>query len=406
MAIRRNLLTNPIFYDLGATHDFGIGGSFNGYLLSGGRVFGEELACFENDISPGAIGLFGPDNNTLGGNWVPNGSSDYTIMFMSQTVQTMGPGYAMGYWFFDAEFGGGFLVRPPFINIAEHFHGRHVLIPDPSPETMYNNMVFDPQGFGWAYGTYPDIEHGGAFRFDPLTLVPSSPAVTVLHADYLDPRGDATEGIVDFAVDTIADRVFVRWVSNAPGEVSVYTRSTQEFLFDLWAPNPTSNIVLADNQFVYLCDTSDWIMVYDYGNGAFLGACRNPRTEFLYGRFNLQARVYGWDQPFKRLLSVAPVANDSMGGSRMAVEAFVPVPDAMIVSPPIPRNVPRLGRRITLVSHVFGDGAEPIAVRPSVISNAVDLDMTTDRDGDLVIPFVCPDVDDFTIDVAVEDSEL
>lgn len=382
--------------------DMGFGpGVSNGYLVSGSRVYGEELQCITRNTRAGAISVHGNvDNGIL---QAPNPFSDYTIRYMAQTFMYSDPGYAMSEWLFDAEFGRYFLRIPP--GFPATFHNHDHFLPVSTPFSLFDNIFVDPSANTWCYGSEPDITYGGAVRFNSQTMAVST-SDAVLHASYLDARGNATVGIEDFAVDVLNDRLFVRWTSNNVGEVSCYRISTREYLFALWMPNLTSQILIADSK-VFVVDVADWIGVFDYALGEFLGMCRNPRTAFVFGRTSFQTPVYGWDPFFKRLLCVRAYANDATtGASNISIVGFRPVPDAMIVSPPIPRNVPRANRRITLVSHVFGSGGEPVGARPATISGATALITASDSDGDVIVPLTCGAPGSETINVAVNDGEL
>jgi hypothetical protein len=323
--------------------------SYNAYLITPPRIYAEEIRPTTG--RPGAL-WGGADPNR----WGPS-----SISFFAVTSQVRWPSWGAGRWKLDGRFGRK-LER---LSGATAFGQMGVTT---------GLLSVEPAGAVWEFAGHPFIDANGAVLMDVDTMTVTSQLIRP--EDF---AGHAAGAMVDFAVDRAADRVWIRWLTNNVGQVSVYRLSTRELLHEIWAPNQTNGVVLTHDGFVYVVDVLDWLCVYDY-EGRLHGAMRHPRLVSHPGGV-----CYGWDAYYRRLLRLegTPVAVD--GASTLRVEAFYPVPQAALLSPPVPRQVPRAGRRVYVLSRAVGEGAEPIVGRAAQLGGDVAGAGSSDHQGDVVV---------------------
>lgn len=354
------------------------------YLISAPRLYQEELACFNSTYSPGILYV------TPGAN--PYGST--VINFFSVLTTVAWPSWGTARWRFDGQ--------------AGHLLGvDHFTTAFSSGAIVFDQMTSEPNGSLWWFGQHADAYHSGPVQVDPVTFGPpggtwgTSPYPA---SSFLDKNGGATIGYADFAIDRAGDRLFARWLTSNVGEVSIYRLSTLAYLTSIYTPNKTCGVVLTHDGFVYVADEADWLCVYDY-NGVFQNAFRNPRRSD-YGAAVASGFgsgvAYGWDRYYKRILFVGATPNAADGACKMRIWGYYPVPDAAGVTPPLPRQVPRAGRRVYVVSHCYGEGAEPLASRSATATGADVGSAVTDREGDAVVAVTASAAGTLPVEISVD----
>jgi hypothetical protein len=311
----------------------------------------------EEIVQPGTLSRPG----AVWGAHDPNRWDQASIKFMANMSQICWPSWSTKVWRFDAARG-----RP-----LGTFYGSSILL---------DLFAVEPDGSVWWFGVTADAYHGG-----PVLLSLSSASVAATTTVIPAATFEGAISIEDFGLDRAAHRAFVRSNVTGTGKVTIYdfdlATMTATKIADIFTPNQTAGVALTLDGFVYLADVLDWICVYDY-DGNFHGAYRNPRANsHLYGA------AYGWDQAYKRLLRVENTPANALGASTLKIEGFYPVPAEAILTPPIPRQVPRKNRRVYVFSHLCGEGGEPLTGRPATLEHggAVVGEGPTDTDGDVAI---------------------
>jgi hypothetical protein len=186
-------------------------------------------------------------------------------------------------------------------------------------------------------------------------------------------------------------------VADPPGNINIHKFSSPYTkLGEVYTPNASAGVITTVEGFVYLVDELGWIMIYDY-DGKFYNAMKNPTPTNLYpGGF-----LYGWDTFAKRLLFLGGTAVTSEGASTLRVVGYHPLPIGVVVTPPLPRQVPRKNRLISVLSHLSGEGGEPLAAKRGAVTRAEAVAVVTDKDGDYIFT-----ADPATAGVAVYASDI
>jgi hypothetical protein len=318
------------------------------------RRYAEEIAQPASRARPGAV--WGAHD--------PNRWDQASIKFLSNINQIYWPSWATRIWRFDA-------ARGRSLGTFKESLGSLVVL---------DQFTVEPDGSVWWFGPHADAYHGG-----PKLMSLSSDAIGLAEVVIPTDTFEQAAVIEDFGLDRAARRAFVRRGENTVGQVTIYdfnqATMTATKVADIYTPNATAGIAPTLDGFVYVADVLDWICVYDY-DGNFHGAYRNPRPNaHLYGA------AYGWDQAYKRLLRVVNTPVDGLGASTLRIEGFYPVSAEAILTPPIPRQVPRKNRGIFVFSHLCGEGGEPLTGRHATLEHggAVVGEGATDTDGDVAI---------------------
>lgn len=327
--------------------------------------------------------------------------TDYTLFVLSKMHPINFPSWSINEWRFDPLTGQRF----SYDDENESWSLSSALQDDPQPAhridfgtfnaDLIDTVHVEPNGNLWWFGAAATAFNGGAIQLNAATYQPFGDPISP--DDFLDPRGNPPIDIQDFAIDRNSDRLFVRWSTNNVGEVSIYRFSTREFITNIFAPNQTCGIVLTQDGFIYVADEQDWLCQYDY-DGVFYGALRNTRrSEYLGGRGGF---AYGWDSRYRRLLFLGGVPNEENGDSQLRVYGMFPTPDAALVTPPIPREVPRRGRRTMVFARIFGDGAEPISSTRVSVTGTAEQNASSDLDGDIVFAIEPENTDPYVVELS------
>lgn len=372
------------------------------YLYSNGRHFSECLAVTNPDngssYGPGAIWA-GAEGNEF---------DSTTIHYANQvlTVLAGSGGGGLDIWRLDGLYGRRLPGQYPELynedvtrtvgGVTTIVHHRgdviqrdsdnpYQRIPYDSPDFFMQfstggvvHFAYEPSGYLWQWGAPSQI---GASVVDQSKMLSTAALGHVTPSDFPAPPDfiDAVGNVADMNIDRGADRLFVRWSNTLSNRrTHIYRISTHTYLGDIWTPNQTAGIVLTHDGFVYLHDVGDWICVYDYA-GTFYSAFKNPRRETYLGAKG--GIAYGWDRFHKRLLMVGMVADNADGSPRVRVKGYYPEPLAAGLTPPLPLQVPRAGRTIHFLTHLYGEGGEPLSSR-RVTANIAGPGIT-DRNGDV-----------------------
>lgn len=371
----------------------------------------EAESYFEYDLYPRPSSLFGgveyhtylktpprthcEEHAAVGTVWTecdPNRWGKTSISHLANLNQVEWPSWNVSRWRVDGTYGRKYVD----LDGNTSYRNRE------GYSVVWDKFSWEPRGNGgrlWWYGAHADAYHGG-----PVPLVSGAgvtsadPAVGMALSAQVDQainlvsgwglRGGAT----CFAMDADNERMFAQWDGANIGEVKVF-RYPRDGSFDpdvhylgsIFTPGHTVGTFLSTDGFAYVHDSLGWICVYDY-NARFYGALRDV-TKIADSPW--KGTCWGWDPFFKRLLRVRVTAPAVNGASTVRAEGFYPIIKEAYLSPPIPRSVPRVGRKTYFVSHVLGESrAEPIIGRrlKATIDGQVRY-AATDQHGDAAFGF-------------------
>jgi len=243
-----------------------------------------------------------------------------------------------------------------------------------SADTMY---TVDPgTGRLWTYGLWVKVSGAASgTRSVVMDTLRSSGAFPNAYSSTTDDslRWDTyiAGTIEDFAIDRNANRLWIRMASMNTGAVGMYNFTTHDLIATLYASNTTKGIIPTGDGYVFIVDAYQWVHLYDY-DGGYWGSARNPFTEGTGGS------VYGWDANYKRLLCIPGITQNIVG--------YKWAPNAVRLSTPIPRVVPRKNQITYFFSNLMGDGGEGISSRFAALTNeglAIG-ERISDKDGDII----------------------
>lgn len=325
------------------------------------RLYGEEVGAANTPSwAPGAVWA----------NYDPNQFDRGSIKFLATVNRVWWPSWGVNLWRLDS-------ARGRLLEKRDVSSGASI---------FFEGFAVEPDGNVWWIGGAAQAWHGGA-----VLLEITSTGIAVTDTVITLPGGYAP-----IAVDRRAHRVFTG--GGASSRVYDYDPDTgvATYLATIYAPNEIRSISLSLDGFAYVVDALDWILVYDY-DGRLHGAWSNRRSSLNLGA------AYGFDQVYKRILRVVNTPSDALGASTLKVEGFYAVPDAAILTPPIPRKVPRKGRTVYFFSHLCGEGGEPITGARATFSldGARVADAATDAAGDAAAPVTTPTPGTHTLEVDV-----
>lgn len=363
--------------------------AYNNWLLTAPRICTETLGALSQQLPEyyAAYNTGGYSPGVIFPGVEENLHSPYIFTYFSVMSCAYWPSWGSRSWKFDDQF-GNLLTTQAYGSLFG------------SGGTGYGRFAYEPSGFLWTFAGHPFINDTSAALVDQTTFTPTDTTLINV-AEWEAALGRGLTTVSDFNVDRQADRVFIRWSSNSGGHVEIYRLSTKEKIGDMYVPNASSGIVLTADGWVYLVDNFDWICVYDY-DGRFYNAFKNPRREAYYGGSGGVAM--GWDPFMKRLLFAGCVADGTNGQSRVRVEGFYPTAEASDVTLPLPRSVPRVGRKLTIFSHLSGEGLEPLAARSSSlqVGGVTKTTGATDVSGDTIFQLTPASTADLAVSITVD----
>ncbi len=387
------------------------GTMWHGELIVPPKHYKETAAS--SGSSPGMLWSSQAPRSVLGAPVIGNGPGGVTrycnrpISFASITSQIEWPSWNIKRWVVDGDSGTEFqqlcggVASWSELNTSfnvNNFYGAQTSM---NISQLYGRFVLEPPSSFWRIGNPWDAH--AAVQLDAETMV-----LTGKYLDGASVNGGVGTGIGDIAVDSVAKRVWVRKSFNNAGEIEAWyydfnNPSTAQYLHSIWAPNATNGIVLSSDGYLFVMDVQDWIILYDY-DGNLHSSFRQPRPYPCPGGV-----AWTWDDLYRRLLRVTGTPDAVDGACTMKVEGYYPIPTADSLTPPIPRQVPRKGRRIYVVSRLVGTGAEPVGSVPATLKlNGVAVASgRTDDKGDALLQVVipAPGTTQVEVDVDVDTSE-
>jgi hypothetical protein len=144
--------------------------------------------------------------------------------------------------------------------------------------------------------------------------------------------------------------------------LTIFNWKTGKFLYDIPMPLAVVNIALEDKARCYCLLNNRAIILVDYLRGEILGAAKIPplKLGMAYGGDSGLDMIFdevriAWDGDHRRLLLIEKTPNDAAGACTMLVRGYLPVPEPVRVTTPIPLRVPRPGRTIPLHVQVVDD---------------------------------------------------
>lgn len=384
--------------------------SFNGDLISGGRVYSEELASINTTFKrPCALwnsgGMVGFPGYVLSDQQQQKNAVPVINVFgLCRSIYFDNLLSDIAWWVITSSNGeralqgvNPVITRNPMNSAGTPDGNYPPVVPITGDDVSAADTVFtwehNRQNL-WAFGPYEDLTHGGPYNrsgnnYGQVSAGTdgSTPANIIDWSDY-----GLASNTADFAIDRANDRVFVRLdvVGWDVGKVAIYKFTDKSFVANIWAPNTTNGIIptgglgAGDDGLVYIVDTYGWILQYDY-NGNFWGAVRNNRDPVIGGI------AYGWDSEFKRLLMLEGTASNTDGSSTLRVKAFLPLMNPSYLSKSIPNTKPRKNRLSYFYTNLSGAGGLPLdshtIVRTLPLGGGLyeDVDQkVTDYQGDVV----------------------
>lgn len=309
-------------------------------LVTAPRIYGEEpnsRFASGSHLAQGAL-------------WAQREGVRSTINVLLMMRQSAWPSWNASVWKFDGATGAALARQPKTASGS-----------DTGASASYDLFTSEPtNGALWWYGAHASAYHAGVVEVDPATTAQKG-TVIPYSAFEMAPELAQQDAAEAFAIDREQRRAYVRWLGASVRRVDAYDLQgdgTWMWAHTLYAGSAVDQVLMTDTGTVYLIDENDWLTVYTAA-GSFSGAVRNPRTAVWPFGY-----LYGWDRFYRRVLFLAGTENAADGASTLRVEAFYPSPAATRLSPPVPIERPRSGRRLALVASLSGDGGEPIAAMP------------------------------------------
>jgi hypothetical protein len=148
---------------------------------------------------------------------------------------------------------------------------------------------------------------------------------------------------------------------NALGNVlQVYEFTSGLLSFSVTMPDAVVSIALADDSRAYVLLRNRIAILMDYTTGKVLGAVRIPPA--IAARYlDSNTIKIAWDAIHQRLLVMEyQPDNHSTGTSTTIVKGYRMIPKPTRITTPIPLQVPREGRTISVLSQVVGDMNEGV----------------------------------------------
>lgn len=290
-------------------------------------------------------------------------------------------GGSFSYWGLDALEGS--LVSGP---VESDIVGIHI-----SQDTLYHA---DPDGRLWMFGLWVQTAMAGAHTVvlgnirlgfgNFANALDTTTETYILYATY-----GIAGTVEDFAIDIGNNRCWIRSASENAGQVKMFNYATGALIASLYSPHKSKGIFPTGDGYVYIVDAFQWVHLYDY-DGGYWGSARNPFTEGTGGS------VYGWDSVYKRLLCMKSAAIGNAIAFRYA-------PNAVTLTVPIPRSVPRKNRITYFFSNLCGDGGEGVSARFAALTNeGVSIgSKLSDKDGDIIERIVPADTANQDVTVSV-----
>ena len=220
----------------------------------------------------------------------------------------------------------------------------------------------DTNGFGWRditvgangsalaawnwVGGYDFI----IYRFDPNTYTFSqaypSGHFEGMHASKV-PCVDEAEDIALF-VDYAGNLLF------NSREVGIFRNSTGEFLYKIRVCGVTESIFMTDDRRAYVVANDGTLTLFDYTTGQILSVLHCGLSDYY--------RAWAWDRVAKRILCVEATPDTlPEGHCTLRVRGYYPIPVAHGMVGPIPLQAANVGRRVEVLTKVYGAVGEGIS---------------------------------------------
>lgn len=317
-----------------------------------------------------------------------------------------------------------YLVTPPRGTYAESIVGTQALIVNYGqvPETTYTlhatvDQIYWPS---WGLYTYTFDGESGDFlsRGDSPFLQNQrilqgrdrtlwATATTAFQVDELDPLTldsintiDASFFAGSFGVwAMVGDRQTNRFVgvASTPGleYLAIYNLTTGALLHYLFLSGQPTHISLVDTRFCYVMLDNGLLNLVDYQNGNVAATYKPPLFDPV---------AMAFDQVRQRLIIYDDAEDAEDGAAQGVLKGYIAVPGAVGLMTPIPLLAPRVGRRVPILTRVYGDVGEPVsggrvAITASENADVVGPVMITDATGYATGQVVPLDTDDVTVDL-------
>ena len=137
------------------------------------------------------------------------------------------------------------------------------------------------------------------------------------------------------------------------GEVAVHRESTGEFLYKLKVCGIPESIFMAEKPHAYVVATDGTLTLFNYVTGQVLGVLHAGLTDNL--------RYWTWDRVAKRILCFE-ITPDILpeGHCTSKFRGYYPISLAHGLAGPIPLQAPRIGRRVEMLTKVYGAAGDGI----------------------------------------------
>lgn len=156
-----------------------------------------------------------------------------------------------------------------------------------------------------------------------------------------------------FAVDEARNRIALAPQGSGFGNdsISVHRMSDGQMIFTMPVASIPIDMCFDDEARLYTIGAGGIITVIDYVRGRPLGVVRVP-MERLGGHASTQLRCT-WDYRLRRLLVLARTPEQEDGASTTRLQGYFPQPGPVGLTPPVPLVVPRRGRKVPVLVHVY-----------------------------------------------------
>lgn len=146
--------------------------------------------------------------------------------------------------------------------------------------------------------------------------------------------------------------------NNALREIGVYRESTGAFLYKFRVCGVPESVFMADDRRAYTVSNDGTLTLFNYITGQVLSVLHCGVSDYK--------RVWTWDRISKRILCFERTPDEMpLGTCTCRVRGYYPVPVAHGLTGPIPLQAPRVGRRVEMLTKIYGavgEGVPGVAV--------------------------------------------
>lgn len=141
--------------------------------------------------------------------------------------------------------------------------------------------------------------------------------------------------------------------NNTEREIGVYRESTGEFLYKFRVCGNPESVFMADDRRAYTVSNDGILTLFNYVTGQVLSVLHCGVSDY--------ERVWTWDRISKRILCFERTPDEMpLGTCTCRVRGYYPIPVAHGIAGPIPLQAPRVGRRVEMLTKIYGAVGEGV----------------------------------------------